>query len=66
MHSGYHLTSASPQPLQSQAGDLDFRVQVLEQKVASRERAATKATRALQASVQAALQRTEPLTQVSA
>nr|XP_023421308.1 laminin subunit gamma-3 [Cavia porcellus] len=58
------LATAGAPPLQSQAGDLDFRVQVLEQKVASRERAATKATRALQASVQAALQRTEPLTQL--
>lgn len=65
-HLPAHLTPVSPQLPQSQAaGDLDSKARALEQKVASRERAATEAARALQTSAQVALRGTEPLAQVS-
>ncbi|KAM4847896.1 laminin subunit gamma-3 isoform 1-T1 [Urocitellus parryii] len=51
-------------PLNSQAGDLDSKAQVLEKTVASRERVATEAVGTLRATAQAALQKTEPLTQL--
>uniref|UniRef100_A0A8C2YQQ2 Laminin subunit gamma-3 n=1 Tax=Chinchilla lanigera TaxID=34839 RepID=A0A8C2YQQ2_CHILA len=63
-----HLASlaaaAGAPPPESQAGDLGLRAWALEQKVALRERVASEAAGALQASARAALRRTEPLTQL--
>ncbi|KAM4876487.1 laminin subunit gamma-3 [Thomomys bottae] len=51
-------------PQMSPARDLGLKVRALEQTIALREQAAMKAIRALQASAQEALQKTEPLTQL--
>ncbi|KAM6182134.1 laminin subunit gamma-3 [Erethizon dorsatum] len=58
------LAATGAPPPQPQAEDLDFKAWALEQNVASRERVATEAAIALQASARAALRRTEPLTQL--
>uniref|UniRef100_A0A8C5LN57 Laminin subunit gamma-3 n=1 Tax=Jaculus jaculus TaxID=51337 RepID=A0A8C5LN57_JACJA len=54
----------TPGSLKSQARDLGSKVQTLDQTVAQREREVTKATEALQAVARAALQKTEPFTQL--
>lgn len=56
--------TVSLQPQKSQARALSLKVQALEKMVASREHKATDAARALQATAQAMLHKTEPLTQV--
>uniref|UniRef100_A0A8C9Q5L0 Laminin subunit gamma-3 n=1 Tax=Spermophilus dauricus TaxID=99837 RepID=A0A8C9Q5L0_SPEDA len=62
-HGALLAVPAAP-PLNSQAGDLDSKAQILEKTVASRERVATEAVSTLRATAQAALQKTEPLTQL--
>lgn len=56
--------TVSLQPQKSQVGELGLKVQALEKTVASREHVVTEAARALQATAQAMLHKTEPLTQV--
>ncbi|XP_058158195.1 laminin subunit gamma-3 isoform X2 [Dasypus novemcinctus] len=51
-------------PLEPLARDLRVKVQTLEKTVSSRERVATEAAQALQATAQVLLQKTEPLTQL--
>ncbi|XP_037654235.1 laminin subunit gamma-3 isoform X2 [Choloepus didactylus] len=54
----------APGMLEPLARDLRLKVQTLERTVSSRERVATEAARALQATAQVVLQKTEPLTQL--
>ncbi|XP_032274800.1 laminin subunit gamma-3 [Phoca vitulina] len=58
------LATPAAQPQKSQAGALSLKVQALEKTVASRERRLTEAAGTLQATAQAALRKTEPLTQL--
>ncbi|XP_042769208.1 laminin subunit gamma-3 [Panthera leo] len=55
---------AAPAGLKSEAGALGLKAQALEKTVASRERVVTEAARVLQATAQAVLRKTEPLTQL--
>lgn len=58
------LAAPAAPPQKSQAGELGLKVQALEKTVASREHVVTEAARALQATAQAMLHKTEPLTQL--
>ncbi|XP_069914292.1 laminin subunit gamma-3 [Oryctolagus cuniculus] len=58
------LAAPGSRPQKSQARDLSRKAGSLEKTVASRERMATKATRALRATALATLQKTEPLVQL--
>ncbi|XP_030875870.1 laminin subunit gamma-3 [Leptonychotes weddellii] len=58
------LATPAAQPQKSQAGALSLKVQALEKTVASRERRLTEAAGTLQATAQAVLHKTEPLTQL--
>ncbi|XP_029776916.1 laminin subunit gamma-3 [Suricata suricatta] len=55
---------AAPAALKSQAGALGLKAQALEKTVESREHVVTEAARALQATAQAVVQKTEPVTQL--
>lgn len=63
-HQALSEPSISRQPQKSQARTLGLKVQALEKTVTSRERVVTEAARALQATAQAVLHKTEPLMQV--